>query len=825
MPKFVSAPGFQTFDPGNFDTLNYESNPNVITSMEFERILSSGGPFKGHITRFSDGKEPKKIAWLQCIGSRGQCNDSKEYCSSVCCMYAMKQAMIAKAHLGDELETTIFFMDMRAHGKEFERYYSSAVNRNVNFVRSRVHTITPVIGTGDLSLRHTSEDGEIKDEIFDMAILSVGLEIHQGAVDLAGKLGIKLNPNNFVDASTFNPVSTSQSGIYSCGLYTGPKDIPQTVIEASAAASASTSVLSSERGTLLKEKVYPAQKDVTGETPRVGVFVCNCGINIGGIADVPSLVEYAGQLSEVEYTQENLFSCSRDALNNMAEKIKEHNLNRIVVAACSPLTHEPIFREALRNSGLNKYLFEMANIRNHCTWCHQHEKEQATEKCKDLINMAVSKARLLEPLPYISVGIDNKALVIGGGVSGMTSARGLSCQGYKVSLVEEKEKLGGNALELKQTWKGEEVAPFLDSLINDVNHDDNITVYLGCTVEDASGFVGNFKSKISNGDEINHGIVVMSTGGKAYKPEGMYLYGKNPDVLLSMDMDSEIASKSKRIKDAETAVFIQCVGSRIPERIYCSKICCTHSIENALELKKINPEMNVYIIYRDIRTYGEREYLYKEAREKGIIFIRYDLDNLPVVEDEQGRIKIIVKDHVLQQPVEIIADILTLASSIIPNDNEPLSKLYKVAMNEYGFFNEVHPKLRPVDSATDGVFISGLCQFPKPVEESVTQSLAAASRASTILSKNHIEMDSMISSPNDENCDGCAYCIAPCSFDAITLIEYMKNNEIKKTVEVNEVLCKGCGSCMATCPKQGINVAGFTLDQLNAQVEAALGTA
>jgi len=821
--SIIAAPGFEPFDPSGLGTYAYAREPNVLTSLEFERILSSGGPFQGHITRFSDGREPKRIAWLQCVGSRDVSEGAKGYCSSVCCMYALKQSMIAKAHLGPDLDTAIFYIDMRSFGKEFEGYCKAATEQGVRLIRSQVHSIEPVGDTGDLNLRYVTEEGEVKEETFDMVVLSTGLVTSQSTLELANKLGITLSHNNFAEAGCFEPVSTSRPGVYACGVFTGPKDIPQTVMEASAAASASTGALAEARGTLLKKKVFPQEKDVAEEPVKAGVFVCNCGINIGGVADVKAIIEYAGTLPNVEYAQENLFSCSQDAQNQMVDMIKEHDLNRVVVAACSPSTHEPIFREMLRNAGLNKYLFEMANIRNHCTWCHLQEPEKATEKCKDLVNMAVAKARLLQPLKYISVEVNKDALVIGGGVAGMTSALALARQGYEVHIVEERGRLGGQALKLNTSWRGESVRPFLDSLIEELENNDKITVHLESTIEEVSGFVGNFRSRLSKGQEINHGIVVLATGGEAYKPEGMYLYGENPNVLLSLDLDSEIAGDSQGIKDAETAAFIQCVGSRIPERPYCSKVCCTHSVENALKLKEINPDIDVYIIYRDMRTYGEREDLYRKAREKGVIFVRYDLDNMPEVEEAEGKIRITVKDHVLQRPVKIDADILTLASGIVPRNNEPLSKICKVSLNADGFFSEAHPKIRPVDCATDGIFLAGLCHYPKPIEESIAQALASASRASTILSKDRLEMESIISTPIDENCDGCVFCIEPCPQQAITLLEYMKDGEVKKTVEVNEALCKGCGSCMATCPKQGIVVSGFTTDQLTAQIEAALG--
>ncbi|MDD5643587.1 MAG: FAD-dependent oxidoreductase, partial [Syntrophales bacterium] len=616
---------------------------------------------------------------------------------------------------------------------------------------------------------------------------------------------------------------TFREGIFSCGAFNGPKDIPQSVMEGSAAAAAATRALAAARGTMLKEKVFPPEQDLTGQLPRVGVFVCNCGLNIGGVADVPAIVEYAKDIPDVAYAQDNLFTCSQDAQAQMMEMIKEHGLNRVVVAACSPSTHAPIFQDMLRGAGLNKYLFEMANIRNQCTWVHQNEPVLATEKCKDLVNMAVAKARLLTPLEYITVDVNRAALVIGGGAAGCTAALGLADQGYEVHLVERKDKLGGNALKLHTTWRGGLVKPRLDALLRKVLNHEKISIHYNAIVDGVTGVVGNFTSKLTTGEAINHGIVVIAIGGSPYRPEGEYLYKQNSNVLLSLDLDRLIMEKSERLKTAQAAAFIQCVGSRSPERPYCNKVCCAHSVENAIKLKVLNPEMDVYVLYRDMRTYGERELLYERARELGIVFIRFRRLHPPVVEEDGGRLKITVTDQVLDRPVSLHVDLLTLATAIIPHQNAPLAELYKIPLNAEGFFTEAHAKIKPVEAATEGIFMAGLCHYPKPMQESVAEALACASRANTILSRDFLQLESIISNPIDENCDGCAFCVDTCPFAAITLIEYMKDGGIKKTVEVNPIQCKGCGSCMATCPKQGIYVAGFTPEQLSAQVEAALG--
>jgi heterodisulfide reductase subunit A-like polyferredoxin len=738
-------------------------------------------------------------------------------------MVSLKQSIVAREHLGPDLDMALFYMDMRTPRKDFEKYCVKIKDQGARLIRSRVHTIKEVNGSGDLEVRYVTETGEVVDEIFDAVVLSVGMVMPPSTLELAKRLEVTIGPNDFVEHSCFAPTTTFRDGIYACGAFTGPKDIPQTVMEGSAAAAAATRRLASARGTLLKVREYPPEREVAGEPARVGVFICNCGLNIGGVADVPAIVEYAKGLANVEYAQANLFTCSQDAQDQMVEMIEEHRLNRIVVAACSPSTHQPIFQQMMRTAGLNKYLFEMANIRNQCTWVHRNEPEQATQKSQDLVNMAVAKARLLWPLEYLTVGVDRTALVVGGGVTGMTAAMALADQGYQVHLVERQGFLGGNALKLHTTWRGGLVKPRVQAMINRVQNDERITVHFKAIVTGVSGAVGNFTTTLSDGEEIRHGIVILAIGAVPFRPEGMYLYKQNPNVLLSLDLDEEIAQESERVKKAQAVAFIQCVGSRIPERPYCNKVCCAHSVESAIKLKVMDPEKEVYILYRDMRTYGEREILYTRARELGVVFIRVPIANPAKVEEADGRLRITVTDHILQRPVSFSVDLLVLATAIIPRQNAPLAELYKIPLNAEGFFTEAHAKIKPVEASTEGIFLAGLCHYPKPIQESVAEALACASRANTILSRDYLELESIISNPIDENCDGCAFCIDTCPFKALTLIEYMKDGGVKKTVDVNPVFCKGCGSCMATCPKQGIYVAGFTPEQLSAQVEAALG--
>ena len=815
----ILAPGFAPFDPERFDTYNYAAHPNVITAMEMERILSASGPTGGHLVRMSDHAEPKKIAWFQCVGSRDLNRCDNAYCSSVCCMYAIKEAVIAKEHAGDDLECTIFYMDMRTPGKDFERFYNEAQRKGVRFVQSRVHTVTSAQENGDLSVRYVSEEGDLKIETFNQIVLSVGLQTHPETIALARRLGIELTQGNFCKTETFEPVETSRKGIFVCGAFQGPKDIPQSVIDASAAAGAAGAVLSPARNTLTKSAEIVPETNVVGEAPRIGVFVCRCGINIAGVVDVEAVKEYAGTLPYVEYYTDNLYTCSQDTQDIMTQIIKEKNLNRVVVAACTPKTHEPLFQETLINAGLNKYLFEMCNIRNQDSWVHKNNPDLATAKAKDLVRMAVSKVALMQPLKEAELEVNQTALVLGGGIAGMSAAATLAKQGYETHLVEKSAALGGQARNIYQTTAGEKVSEKLDELIGKLESSDRVHVHLNTELKHVDGFVGNFKSTLMSGGResvAEHGVAVLATGASPLQPDE-YHYGEDPRILTSLELDKKFMDGDTALAAANAAVFIQCVGSREPQRPYCSRVCCTHSIDSALQLKRLNPDMNVYILYRDIRTYGEREYLYREAREKGIIFVRYRLEEKPEVRLENGRLTVTVTDHVLGRPIEIEADLLTLASAIVPNRDEALANLFKVPLNDDGFFVEKHAKLGPSEFATDGVFLCGMAHYPKPIDESIVQGRAAAARAVTLLARKIIHTSGTVAETQPAYCSSCGVCVSICPYSAPAFVE---EGPFAGKAQINPVLCKGCGLCVASCRSGAIRLKGFDNDQILAQIFA-----
>ena len=813
----IITAGYQPFDPSGLDHYQHTGLPNVVTSMAFERILAAGGPTGGHVERLSDHRPARRIAWLQCVGSRDINRSDNAYCSSVCCMYAIKEAVVAGEHVGEQFEGTIFYMDMRTSGKDFEKYYNRAADKGVRFIRSRVHTITQKDPDGTLELAYVTEAGEKQTETFDLAVLSVGMEPAASAVDAARRLGIRLNDHNFVMTGELTPVATSRKGIYVAGALQGCKDIPGSVMEASAAACSAGISLASARGEKVRQRTFPAEMDIGGQRPRIGVFVCNCGVNIGGVADVPAIADYARTLPGVEYVEENLFTCAQDTQDKLVSVIQEHGLNRVVVAACTPRTHEVLFQETLRNAGLNPYLFEMANIRNQCTWCHSEDKAKATAKCLDLVRMAVSRASLLEPIPDLSVPVEKSALVVGGGVAGMTAALSLADQGFPAVIVERAKVLGGAARDLVKTWRGTDVAAFLKDLVDRVNTHPAVTVLTNTHVTGASGFVGNFDTTLMVGDlprTVHHGAAVIATGAAAADTDE-YLYGQNPRVTRWHDLEND----PDRLQDADSIVFIQCVGSRDEKRPYCSGICCTASISQALALKTRKPAMDVFVLYRDIRTPGEREILYRRAREAGVVFIRYDLDHKPAVTAVDGGLSVEVFEPTLQRTVRIRADYINLATAIEPSDPAEVAGHYKLSVNAEGFFMEAHAKLRPVDFASDGLFVCGMAHYPKSLDESIAQAMAAAGRAATVLSRDAIAVSPLVSRVDRERCIGCGLCAEVCAFKAIEM-EAVEGKG-KRAVNI-EAACKGCGLCAASCPQHAIDMLHYRDRQIEAAVEAVV---
>jgi heterodisulfide reductase subunit A-like polyferredoxin len=815
----VLCPGSEPFDPSGLEQFyHYKSNPNVMTSLEFERILSASGPTMGHLVRPSDEKEPKKIAWLQCIGSRDTNQCGNGYCSSVCCMYAIKDAMIAKEHAHGDLDCAIFNMDIRTFGKDYEKYYLRAKEKeNVRFVKARVHTIDEVGEKRNLRIQYVDEAGALQEEIFDIIVLSVGLQVPESTVDLAKRLDVDLNKYKFAITDTFAPVETSRPGVYACGVFQEPKDIPSSVIEASAAACLAGGRLNQARNTLTKSVELPEEIDLTGEAPRIGVFVCNCGVNIAGVVDVGMLEEYAKTLPHVVYAGQNLFTCSQDSQEEMKAFIKEHRLNRIVVAACTPKTHEGIFMDTLEACGINKYLFEMANIRNQDSWVHSDVPEKASGKAKHLVKMAVARAATLHPLHEKKIPVIQRALVIGGGVAGMNAALGLADQGFPVVLVEKEDKLGGMANRLTATIEGADVETYLEELIQRVTSHSQIQVLTRSLIVGFSGFKGNFTTEVLVGPgmyerKIDHGVVVLATGASEYSPKE-FLYGQNESVVTQVELAERL--KEKGAGDLNQVVMIQCVGSRNDENPNCSRICCQGAIKNALHIKKLQPEAQIFILYRDIRTYGFLEDYYTEARKQGILFSRYDSENPPTVESSESGVVVTFKDHVLGRSLQVSADLLALSAGMVAEDTEELASIVKLARTAEGHFMEAHVKLRPVDMATEGIFVCGTAHSPKLLPESISQAFAAASRATTFLSQPQLTLSAVTAQVETDLCASCLICVRSCPYQ----VPRINQDGVS---EIDVALCHGCGVCAAECPAKAIELSWYEDVQIMSKIDALL---
>jgi heterodisulfide reductase subunit A len=821
----VLSPGYEPFDPKVKGDYGYGKFENVVTSLDFERLLCATGPYEGEILRASDKRHPHKIAWIQCVGSRRVTPGDNSYCSAVCCTYTQKQVILTKDH-DAEAGCTIFHNDIRSYGKDFEPYYKRTEQLpGIRFIRSYVSVVREIQETKNIIVRYATPEDGVKEEEFDMVVLSIGLNPPADHEDLANKFGIELNPHGFCKAIPSNPMETTRPGIFLSGAFQGPIDIPESVFSASGAGSLCGQILDYRRGKLHKERIYPPEKDVSQEEPRIGVFVCHCGANIGRVVDVPSVVDYALTLPNVVYAQEQLFSCATNSAREITDMIEEKGLNRVVVAACSPRTLEPLFRDTLREAGINQYYYDMANIREHNSWVHSKEPEDATQKAKDITRMSVARACHLKPLQEIDLPVNKTALVVGGGIAGMTCALSIATQGHEVCLLEKDTDLGGTARRIHSTLEGLDVQAYLSDLVRKVYQHPLIHVYTDATITEATGYVGNFVTKVKSErgfTEIKHGAAVIAVGADEYKPTE-YLYGEDDRVMTHLELEEQIARGEESLVNSQSLVMIQCVGCRNEDRDYCARVCCSQAVKNALKLKDINPEMDIYILFRDMRTYGFREDYYREASEKDVKFIRYEPDDKPQVEavEEEGRpvLRVTVPDPILGQKLAINADYLALAAAVIPSaGNREISQLFKVTLGPDGFFKEAHVKLRPVDFATDGVFLCGTAHYPKHIPEAINQAYGAAGRALTLLSHDIVTVSGSVCEVDERKCISCGACISACTYGAI---EFRETPQGKKAV-VNPVICKGDGLCNSKCPTGAIVLKHFTDEELLSQIDAVV---
>ena len=803
----ILTPGFEEFQASLRGEFGHGRYANVLSSVQFERMLSAAGPTGGIVERPSDGGAVRKIAFIQCVGSRDAARGNG-YCSSICCMSATKEAMVALEHAhGRKLEISIFCMDVRAFGKEFDAYVNRARDEHgVKFIRAIPSRVVEMPGSRTPRIRYFDQDGAEQQQEFDIVVLSVGLRPSSGVKEMATNLGVELNEFGFSRTGRLSPLATSKPGIYVAGAFQEPKDIPESVAQASGAAACAMEQLAASRGAMVERHEYPWERDITDESPRVGVFICHCGHNIASVVDVKEVAEKAAGMTHVCHSEANLYTCSDTNQQHIRNMIVKHRLNRLVVSSCSPRTHEMLFQETLRESGLNQYLFAMTNIRDQCSWVHKDDPEAATEKALELTSMAVARARRLKALPTGRLPVTASALVIGGGLAGMTAALAMADQGFDVHLAEKEPHLGGLLREVHSTLEGADVQSHIDKLMARVQAHEKIHLYLNATPAAIGGHVGNFKSVLNvAGVEkpISHGVVILAVGGRKRSTE-LYLHGKNPHVTTQSKLDASLAGghlpPELAGKPDPTVVMIQCVESRDDKHPYCSRICCSEAIQNALEIKRRLPHANVAILGRDIRTYGFRELYLQKAREAGVLFIRYPEKSDPVVSEEGGRLKVTVRDSSIDREVVLRPDLLALSTGIAPAaDNPALSGLLRSALTADGFFLEAHPKLRPVDLANEGEFLCGLAHSPRFIDETISQAQAAAGRAATILSKTHLEIPGQVARVNPEFCVACATCVGLCPYGAPRI------NDLGKA-EIQGAKCMGCGSCAAACPARTITL-------------------
>lgn len=821
----ILSTGLEPYDPRLRSEYRYGEFVNVMTSMDYERLLSSTGPYQGEILRNSDQKHPHKIAWIQCVGSRRVTAGDNSYCSAVCCMYTQKQVIITKDH-DAEANCTIFHNDIRSYGKDFERYYEKTVNLpGVRFLRSYVSIVREDPITRNVTVRYATTDEGVKEEEFDMVVLSVGLNPPLKHEELAIKFGIELNSHGFCRTNPVNPMQTSRPGIFISGGFQGPIDIPESVFSASGAGSQVGELLGYRRGDLAQERVYPEERDVAREEPRIGVFVCHCGANIGRIVNVPSAVDYALSLPNVVYAQEQLFSCATNSAKQITDLAREKGLNRVVVAACSPRTLEPLFRDTLREAGINQYYYEMANIREHCSWVHAKEKEEATAKAKDIIRMSVARACLLEPLQEFDLPVNKAALVVGGGIAGMTCALSIANQGHRVHLLEKEKDLGGIARQIHYTLEGLDVQSYLGDLKKKVYQHPLIHLYMSATIQKAEGYVGNFITTVKSEkgvSEILHGASILAIGADQYKPTE-YLYGQDERVMTQLELEQKIVAGDESVVNAQGIAMIQCIGCRNEDRNYCARICCSQSVKNALKLRELNPEMDIYILFRDMRTYGLREDYYRDASNKDIRFIRYEPEDKPEVEAvvEEGRpvLRITATDYILGQKLALDVDAVALAAAVIPSEEtKDMAGHFKVTLSPDGFFKEAHVKLRPVEFGTDGVFLCGAAHYPKFIQETINQAYGAAGRALTLLSRDTVIASGSVCEVDPDRCVSCGACITVCTYGAIEFVETPKG----KKAWVNPILCKGDGVCNTKCATMAIQLKHFNDEELLCEIDAAV---
>jgi heterodisulfide reductase subunit A len=825
----ILAVGYRLYDPTPSEELGYGRYPNVVTGLQFERFASRSGPTEGIVERPSDGKIPERIAWLQCIGSRDQ---EHPYCSSICCMYATKEAVLAKQRLPG-VSCEVFIMDERAFSKEYTAYFEQSKDLwGVEYTRCRISEIKEDPNTHNLILHYQDEKGTLRRKIFDMVVLSVGSEPPPKAVALAEDMQIELNRYGFCKTDKFEPVDSSRPGVFVAGAFATPKEIAETVMDASGAAARCMALLSGKSGTEISKPQYPPERDVTGEEPRIGVFACYCHPTIDQVVDVDGILAFTETLPGVVHSQALEYGCLPGGPEAIQQAIRDHGLNRVVIGACTPRTHLAFFHHAIQREGLNPQLLEFVSLRDNCAWVHRDDPAGATRKAREEMRVGVARTRHFLPYDKERREFNRSALVIGGGLAGMTSALAIADEGYDVFLVEKSNELGGNLRLLHRTAEGPNPQRLLRSLVKRVHSHERIALYYNTEVIGFEGHVGNFRSRLSyagDGDparcwEIEHGVAVVATGGYEYKGS-TFLYGQDPRVITQLELEKQLVENVDAARELRQVVMIQCVNPPEQQVPYCSRTCCTNSMKNAITIKQINPDCQVYVLYKDLITYGFREEYYTEARERGVIFLRYEEHEPPQVQIDYGELRVRLRDVILDQPLTFTPDLLALSMAIMPAEtNAELASILEVPLSSEGFFMEDNLKLRPMDFTREGIFLAGLAHYPKFMEETIAQALATAARAMTILSKDQLEVGGTIAIVDQSKCVGCLTCVRVCPFHIPRVDPTQVGvGNIIGAAYIEPSLCTGCGTCTSECPANAIQLRHYRDDQLVLAEEPILG--
>jgi heterodisulfide reductase subunit A len=830
----ILAVGYKLFDPTVLEEFGYGRYINVLTPMHYERLASRSGPTEGIVARLSDGKLPKKIAWLQCVGSRDQ---THPYCSSICCMFATKEAMLAKERIGEDIEARIFIMDERAFNKEYTKYYQKAQETHgVRYTRCRVSAIREDPKTRDLILRYPEASGKLTEESFEMVVLATGVEPPARSAELAHMLGIDLNQYGFCETDKFQPLQTSQPGVYVAGAFQSPKEIAETIFDAAGAAGEVMRIHHEALGGRAVSREYPflgltedmpPERDVSGEPVRAGVFVCGCGPVISQVVDIDATAGYAATLPNVVHSSTVPYACFPEGLKQIEEAIEANNLNRVAIAACSHRTHESLFQRTVRNAGLNPYLLEMANIREHCAWVHDSEPAKATRKAKELVRMAVLRSSRMGAVHRTPIQPFRRALVLGGGASGMTAALTIADAGYDVTLVELSESLGGNLRNLCFLPEGLNPQRLLRDLINRVRGHYRIDVLTRSELREVQGSLGQFRSQIATREpdgstmvtEVEHGVIIMATGGREGSTR-RYLCGDDERVVTQLQLEDWIAHRPEKVVALNHLVMVQCVESDEVGHFYCSRTCCTSTMKNAIRVKMLNPQCQVTVLYKDIITYGFREQYYTEARRRGVLFVRYTDDRRPIVTKADGRLEVRVTDPSLDhRPYTLSPDLISLSMPIVPSDRTAkLAKMLKLPLSEEGFFLEADLKMRPMDFVNEGIFLCGIAHYPRFIEEAIASAQAAAGRALTILNKDPFYIGGVIAEVDADKCVGCLTCVRTCPFQIPQLLYDRPGvGELGGHAWIDPALCQGCGTCTGECPAAAIELVNYRDEQLLAE--------